>query len=103
MNLILFKKKKTVDRENLFQKSNEYTYNFQNFRTENTFARDINNCTITLKEADNHQSDLLVEILNFRKQVKPINPEKKHEKEDVLENLENLFQIRERVLNVFES
>ena len=28
------------------------------------------NSTVTTKEADNDQSDLLVEILNFKKQVK---------------------------------
>ena len=71
------------------------------FRTINTFARDIYNGANTLKEADNDQSDLLVEILNFRKQVKPKNPEKKQQKEDVLENLYNLFEGRKRVLNAF--
>ena len=34
---------------------------------QNTFCRDIYNATITLKEADNDQSDVLVEILSFRK------------------------------------
>ena len=71
---------KTVDRENLYYKTNKYTYNFQNFRTISTFGRDIYNGTITTKEADNNQSDLLVEILNFRKQVKPKNTEKKQQK-----------------------
>ena len=62
---------KTLDRENLFYRMNEYKYNFQNFRTINTFGRDIYNGTITLKQADKDQSDLLVEILNFRRQLKP--------------------------------
>ena len=62
---------KTVHRENLFYRINEYKYNFQNFRTINTFGRDIYNGTITLKQADKDQSDLLVEILNFRRQLKP--------------------------------
>ena len=44
---------------------------------------------------------MLVEILNFRKQVKPKNPEKKQQKEDVFENLYNLFEGGERVLDVF--
>ena len=32
---------KTVDRENLIHKTNEYTYNFQNFQTISTFSRGI--------------------------------------------------------------
>ena len=41
--------------------------------------------------------------MNFRKQVKPKNKEKKQQKEDVLKNLCNLFKGRERVLNAFQS
>ena len=53
MNLIkLEKKKKTVYRENLFYRTNEYTYSFKNFRTIDTFGRGICNSKITLKEAD---------------------------------------------------
>ena len=59
---------------------NKYTYNFQNFRTISTFAG-----------ADNDQSELLVEILNFRKQVKLKNPQKKQQKEDDLKNLYKSF------------
>ena len=94
---------KTVDRENLYYRINKYKHNFQNFRTINTFGREIYNGTITIKEADNDQRDLLVEILNFRKHVKPKNREKKQQKEDVPKNLHNLFEGRERVLNAFDS
>ena len=45
----------------------------------------------------------MVEILNFRKQVKLKNPEKKQKKEDILKNVYNLFEGRERVLNAFDS
>ena len=45
---------------------------------------------ITLKESDNDQSDLLVEILNFKKQIKPKNKETKKQKEDVF----NAFDIK---------
>ena len=82
-----------VDKKKLYYRTNEYTYNFQNFRTINTFDRDIYNGAITLKEAD-----LLVEILRFRKQVKPKNLEKNQKKKDALENLFNLFEGTERVL-----
>ena len=39
----------------------------------------------------------------FRKQVKPKNPEKKQQQEDVLKNLHNLFEARERVLSTFDT
>ena len=37
-----------------------YIYNFQNFWTISTFDRNIYNGTITLKEADSDQANLLV-------------------------------------------
>ena len=40
---------------------------------------------------------IIIEILNFRKQIKPTNLEKKQKKEDVLENLYDLFEDTERV------
>ena len=62
---------KTVDREDLVYRRNEYTYSFKNFRTINTLSREIYNGTITLKEADKDQSSLLVEIKNFKRNIKP--------------------------------
>ena len=38
----------------------------KNFQTK-TFGRDIYEGKITIKEADGYQTDLLTEILNFRK------------------------------------
>ena len=58
---------KTVDRKNLVYGTNEYIYSFKIFWRINTFGRDIYNGKITLKEADEDQSNLLVEIMNFRK------------------------------------
>ena len=95
-------KNKLVERDNLYYKIIKYTYNFQNFWTTSTFGRDIYNGTITIREADNDQSGLIVTILSFRKQVKPKHPEKKQQKEDVLKNLYNLFEGRERILNSFD-
>ena len=43
--------------------------------------------TITTKEANIDQSDLLVEILNYRKQVTSGKSREKQKKEDVLKNL----------------
>ena len=42
-------------------------------------------------------------MLNFREKVKPKRSERKQQKEDVLKNLCNLFEGRERVLNAFYS
>ena len=41
--------------------------------------------------------------MNFRKQVKPKSLERKKHKEDVLENLDNLFEGTERVIYAFDS
>ena len=75
---------KTVDRENLFYKANKFTSWFQNFQTITTFGRDIYDGTINTKEADEEEGDLLVEMLIFRRKVKPKNTEKKQQKKDVL-------------------
>ena len=66
---------KTTGRENLVYRMNVYTYSFKVFWATKTFGRDIYNGTITLKEVDKTQIDLLIEILNFKKRIKPHNLE----------------------------
>ena len=94
---------KNVDREKLIYETNEYTYSFKNFQTIKTFGRDIYEGKITIEEADKYQTDLLVEIMNFRKNTKPRSQEKKQEKEIVLENLYNFWEGREKILDAFVS
>ena len=94
---------KNIDREKLIYETNEYTSSFINFQTIKTFGGDIYEGKITIKEADEYQADLLVEILNFKKNTKPRSPEKKQGKEIVLKNLYNFFEYRERILDAFES
>ena len=67
---------KSIDREKLIYETNEYTYSFINFQTIKTFGRDIYEGKITIKGADEYQTDLLVEILNFKKNTKPRSQEK---------------------------
>ena len=62
---------KNVDREMLVYKSSEYTYSFQNFQTIRTFCRDIYSGEITLKEAEEDQTSLLAELINFKNKTKP--------------------------------
>ena len=61
---------KAVHREKLVYRTNEYTYSFKNFRTISTIVGEIYNGKITLKEADEDQSNLLVEIMHFKKKSK---------------------------------
>ena len=67
------------------------------------FGRDIYEGKITLKETNEYQTKLLVEIIDIKKNTKPRSGEKKQEKRNVLQNLYNLFEGRERVLNAFDS
>ena len=87
----------------LVYKSSEYTYSFQNFQTIRTFGRDIYNGEITINEANEDQTSLLAEIINFKNKAKPRDKIKKQQKKDILENLYNLFEGREKVLNAFDS
>ena len=71
---------KAVERENSYYKTNRHTFHFQNFRTTSTFGRDIYNGKITIDEADEDQSDLLVEILSFEKKKQNQRVQRKHNK-----------------------
>ena len=71
---------KTVDRENLVYRKNEFTYSFKNFQTISTFGRDIYNGKITFKEADEDQSSWLVEIMDLKKNETAKSREKTREK-----------------------
>ena len=95
---------KNVDSEKLVCETNEYKCSFKHFRTIKTFGRDIYAGKITLKEADEYQSNLLNEIWNFRDKTRPQKDEKqKREKEIVLKNLYNFFEAREILLDGFDS
>ena len=71
---------KNVDREKFIYETNEYTYSFKNFQTIKTFGRDIYEFKTTIEEADKHQTDLLVKIMNFRKNTKSRSQEKNEKK-----------------------
>ena len=94
---------KTVDRENSVYRASEYTYSFKNFQTTKTFGKDIHKGEITLKDADNDQGNLLVEIMAFKNNTKPQNQEKMNEKKKVLKNLYAIFKSGEKVLDAFDS
>ena len=62
---------KNVDREKLIYETNEYTYSFKNFQTIKTFGRDIYEGKITIEKANEYQTNLLAEIICFKKHAKP--------------------------------
>ena len=93
----------TVDREKLVYWASEYAYSFKNFSTIRTFGRDIYEGEITLEKADEDQSNLLNEIVNFRDKTRPQNDKKKQEKDIILKNLYNFIEAREILLDRFDS
>ena len=56
-----------------------------------------------IEKANEYQTDLLAEIMNFRKNTKPKSQEKNQEKEIVLENLHKFWEGRKKILDAFES
>ena len=82
---------------------NKCTYSFHNFRTISTFSGDIFNSTITIKEADTDQNDLLVEILNFRKQVKPKIKRRNNKKKMFLKTYIIFLKVEKEFLMLFKA
>ena len=62
-----------MDREKLVYDADKYIYDFRKFKTIKTFGKDIYEGKITLKEADEDQSDLTNEINKFIKETDPKN------------------------------
>ena len=71
---------KSVNREKLAHETDEYTYSFKSFQTIKTFGRDIYEGKITIKEANEYQTDLLIETMSFKKNTNPRSQEKKPRK-----------------------
>ena len=46
------------------------------FQTIKTFGRDIYEGKIAIEKANEYQTDLLAEIMSFKKHTKPTSPEK---------------------------
>ena len=73
MKLTKLKKlKKAGDREDLIFETNKYVYNFQQLETI-TFNENIFGVKPTLSNSDEDRSNLLVEIMIFKKNTNPKN------------------------------
>ena len=60
-------------------------------RIQNDFGRSIHNGKITLTGADESQTNLLVEIIDFKKKAKAQNPEKNKTKKIFLITIYTLW------------
>ena len=58
-----------MKKRNLVYRANLHTYSFKIYQTINASSRQIYNDKIRLKEADEDQSSLLVEIMDFKKKT----------------------------------
>ena len=65
-----------VNREDLIFEEDSYINNFQQSEIIRSFAKNVFNGKITLNNADENQSNLLVQIMNFKKK----NPERNSER-----------------------
>ena len=94
---------KNVDREKLVYETSKYTYSFKNFQIINTFATDIYEGKIAIEEADEYQINLLVEIMNFKKNTKPRSKEKKQEKKMFLKTCINFGRVEKKFLTLLQA
>ena len=94
---------KNVDREKLIYETNEYTYSFKNFQTIKTFGRDIYEGKITFKKANEYQTDLLAEIMSFKKYPKPRSREKKKKKKLFLKTCIIFLKVEKKLLMLLKG
>ena len=94
---------KNVDREKLVYETSKYTYSFKIFQIINTFATDIYEGKIAIEEADEYQINLLVEIMNFKKNTKPRSKEKKQEKKMFLKTCINFGRVEKKFLTLLQA
>ena len=94
---------KKVDRNKIFYKGTNKTYDFRNFKTIHTFGNEIRNNVITLDTANIEQTNLLSYVYDFSKETRPRNPAQKQLKADIVDSVISLFQGREMVINAFKS
>ena len=94
---------KIVDRQKLIYETNEYTYSFKNFRTIKTFGRDIYEGKITLENSNEYQTDLLAEIINFKKKTKPRSQEKYKEKKLFFKTCIIFLRVEKKFLTLLKA
>ena len=94
---------KKVDRNKMFYKESNKTYDFRNFKTIRAFGNEIRNNVITLDTANIEQATLLSYVYDFSKKTRQRNPAQRKLKSDIADSVTSLIQGREMVINAFKS
>ena len=94
---------KKVDRNKMFYKGTNKTYNFRNFKTIRAFVNEIRNNVISLDTANIEQENLLSYVYDFTKKTRPRNLAQKRLRADVVDSVTSLVEGREMVINAFKS
>ena len=90
-----------VNREGSIYETRKYVYNFQQFEAIRFFAKNMFTDKITLNDADKHQSDLLIEIVDLNKDTDLRRIKRK--KRGTYESITVLYNGTEMVLDAFKS
>ena len=72
--------KKKLNRDNMIYYSSKEPFNFKTFKTIRSLGENIYGGKITVDEADEEQSDLIEDILNFNNKARPKNRDDKKSK-----------------------
>ena len=94
---------KKVDRNKMFYKGSNKTYDFRNFKTIRAFDNEIRNNVITLDTANIEQATLFSYVYDFSKKTRPRNPAQRQLKADIVDSVTSLIHGREMVINAFKS
>ena len=94
---------KKVDRNKMFYKGSNKTYDFRNFKTIRTFGNEIRNNVISLDTANIEQATLLSYVYDFSRKTRPRNTAQRQLKADIVDSVTTLIEGREMVINAFKS
>ena len=94
---------KKVDRNKMFYKGTNKTYDFRNFKTIRAFGNEIRNNVISLDTANIEQANLLSYVYDFTKKTKPQNLAQKKLRAEVVDSVTSLVEGKEMVINAFKS
>ena len=92
-----------IKRKGLICKTNEYKYDFQQYETIRSFGESIYAGKSSTDEAEQYQSNLLENIIEFNEKSRPRTKEGKDKKRNTYESAYVLYERRESTLNAFRS